>query len=149
MVVVDGRWSAWGPWHTCAGDCEAGMLYKRNRTCDDPAPFFGGKTCAGAGYQETDMGTAGFDSLLYTSIHWQGQLLYTYLSDCMAFGGVTYYDDDGGASCIYWTVTKFNVSVETGEVEACNQLYGKGAKLVVMKKTNRAIWRLIPNLVKS
>ena len=67
--------------------------------------------------------------------------------DCMRFGAVTYYDENGDASYIYWTTTEHKVSSETEECDACHQMFGESGRLLVMRHTDRAIWGLIPNLV--
>ena len=46
----------WGTWQACAGNCANHMDYKRDITCDDLAPFFGGQPCVGSDRQETDFG---------------------------------------------------------------------------------------------
>ncbi|XP_053388061.1 A disintegrin and metalloproteinase with thrombospondin motifs adt-1-like isoform X2 [Mercenaria mercenaria] len=43
---VDGHWASWGPWEHCSSTCGYGAK-NRNRTCSNPPPSGGGKTCAG------------------------------------------------------------------------------------------------------
>ncbi|XP_050948615.1 complement component C6 [Labeo rohita] len=40
---VDGRWSCWSSWSTC----DATLKKHRSRTCNNPAPQRGGRTCQG------------------------------------------------------------------------------------------------------
>lgn len=41
-----GGWTSWGPWGTCSRTCGIGVQY-RSRTCDNPRPSYGGRTCDG------------------------------------------------------------------------------------------------------
>ena len=43
---VDGAWSFWGTWGTCSVTCDNGTR-TRTRTCDNPAPTYGGDQCQG------------------------------------------------------------------------------------------------------
>ena len=40
---IDGGWSTWTEWSSCQSNCRK----SRNRTCDSPAPLFGGAECPG------------------------------------------------------------------------------------------------------
>ena len=41
---VDGNWGSWGSWSSCASDCKK----TKTRSCNNPAPVNGGKTCSGS-----------------------------------------------------------------------------------------------------
>ena len=43
-LVVNGGWSAWGPWSAC--NSKTGKK-KKTRQCNNPAPLNGGSTCSG------------------------------------------------------------------------------------------------------
>lgn len=43
---VDGSWGAWDNWSVCTRSCGGGIR-KRTRTCSNPAPKHGGRTCPG------------------------------------------------------------------------------------------------------
>jgi len=45
-VVVDGVWGPWSTWSECTKTCSGGVT-ERFRQCNNPAPKFGGKRCAG------------------------------------------------------------------------------------------------------
>lgn len=47
---VKGNWGQWGVWSACDKSCGYGKR-KRTRSCNDPAPKYGGKTCVGANTQ--------------------------------------------------------------------------------------------------
>ena len=46
-VTVDGGWSRWSVWTTCTKSCESGTQ-TRSRSCTQPPPQHGGRTCPGA-----------------------------------------------------------------------------------------------------
>ena len=46
-VIVDGGWSRWSVWTTCTKSCESGTQ-TRSRSCTQPPPQHGGRTCPGA-----------------------------------------------------------------------------------------------------
>jgi len=41
-----GQWTSWSDWSACSNTCDLGVRQRR-RTCGNPAPAFGGKTCIG------------------------------------------------------------------------------------------------------
>ncbi|CAL4132946.1 unnamed protein product, partial [Meganyctiphanes norvegica] len=41
--VVHGEWTPWSPWTSCSANCER----QRIRSCSDPTPSIGGRTCPG------------------------------------------------------------------------------------------------------
>ncbi|XP_069465362.1 hemicentin-2 isoform X1 [Ambystoma mexicanum] len=43
---VDGVWTNWGSWSSCSASCGQGQR-QRTRSCFDPPPQYGGKTCRG------------------------------------------------------------------------------------------------------
>lgn len=43
---VDGGWMSWSAWSHCSVSCDGGSHF-RNRSCSDPVPQYGGKTCSG------------------------------------------------------------------------------------------------------
>ncbi|XP_013411289.1 uncharacterized protein LOC106174328 isoform X4 [Lingula anatina] len=45
---VDGQWGQWSAWGTCSVSCGGGGQQTRSRSCNDPAPAFGGNNCPGA-----------------------------------------------------------------------------------------------------
>lgn len=44
--TVHGKWTEWGPWSTCSQTCGTAIKTRR-RTCGNPAPAHGGRTCVG------------------------------------------------------------------------------------------------------
>ena len=51
--TVPGNWSSWGAWSNCSETCGNGTS-TRTRTCDNPAPAYGGEDCVGAGSMTQD-----------------------------------------------------------------------------------------------
>ncbi|XP_015775278.1 PREDICTED: coagulation factor VII-like isoform X3 [Acropora digitifera] len=49
-VCVDGNWGAWNGWSACSRSCGTG-LQKRTRTCSNPVPKGGGRSCSGSNQQ--------------------------------------------------------------------------------------------------
>ena len=45
-LAVNGAWSLWGPWSPLTGANNPETV-TRSRTCDNPAPSNGGKSCEG------------------------------------------------------------------------------------------------------
>ncbi|XP_022081302.1 coadhesin-like [Acanthaster planci] len=44
--AVNGSWSEWGEWQNCSASCGTGNM-TRYRTCNNPAPLYGGTPCNG------------------------------------------------------------------------------------------------------
>ncbi|CAG2193797.1 SEMA5 [Mytilus edulis] len=54
---IDGMWSEWSSWETCqqtVPDPSAGDCLCRTRSCDNPKPAFGGKSCVGSAVEVTN-----------------------------------------------------------------------------------------------
>lgn len=45
-MLVDGGWSLWGSYTSCSVTCGVG-IQKRERTCTEPLPQYGGTDCVG------------------------------------------------------------------------------------------------------
>ena len=43
-MTVKGEWGQFGDWEQCAVSC-GGANHRRYRTCNDPAPEYGGDNC--------------------------------------------------------------------------------------------------------
>ena len=52
MVLVDGGWSSWSEWGSCAKSCGQGIKI-RNRQCNNPPPQNNGKNCGGMRIEST------------------------------------------------------------------------------------------------
>ncbi|KAJ7387610.1 hypothetical protein OS493_000945 [Desmophyllum pertusum] len=46
FAPIDGHWGRWSSWGACDAECGLGTQ-SRKRSCDDPPPKYGGKTCIG------------------------------------------------------------------------------------------------------
>ena len=53
LLSVEGGYSSWGTWSMCSRSCGIGYQL-RSRTCTNPAPKYGGRTC----YQQRRLGQA-------------------------------------------------------------------------------------------
>ncbi|CAH2281689.1 SCO-spondin [Pelobates cultripes] len=47
---VNGGWSTWGVWSPCDSECQGGVRF-RKRSCEDPPPKNGGRSCQGESMQ--------------------------------------------------------------------------------------------------
>ncbi|XP_067947468.1 coadhesin-like [Watersipora subatra] len=58
VARIDGAWALWTTWSSCGGSvaCSAGSLFKRTRTCTNPAPLGVGTPCPGDSSQESALG---------------------------------------------------------------------------------------------
>ncbi|XP_070535820.1 semaphorin-5A-like isoform X2 [Ptychodera flava] len=57
--TVDGGWTEWSQWSACSKTCGSDFNYKiRQRTCANPAPQHGGKSCSGDSIQEAHCETS-------------------------------------------------------------------------------------------
>lgn len=45
-LTVHGNWGPWSTWGSCSRTCNGGQM-RRYRTCDNPRPANGGRSCAG------------------------------------------------------------------------------------------------------
>ncbi|KAL9981504.1 hypothetical protein ACROYT_G010211 [Oculina patagonica] len=54
---VHGGFSAWSQWSHCPATCETKALKRRERTCSNPKPMFGGRDCEGERVQFRNCGT--------------------------------------------------------------------------------------------
>ena len=50
-ILVDGKWTRFGPWSNCDVNCGEGNK-KRISRCADPEPYKGGKECEGGTIDE-------------------------------------------------------------------------------------------------
>nr|XP_022322237.1 hemicentin-1-like isoform X1 [Crassostrea virginica] len=48
QCAVDGMWGQWNHWTACSQSCGGGVR-TRTRSCDSPAPLYGGSPCSGRG----------------------------------------------------------------------------------------------------
>lgn len=57
LLLVDGDWTAWSQFSSCFYICGSSQS-NRTRTCTNPSPQYGGKTCSGdASESQTCTGT--------------------------------------------------------------------------------------------
>jgi len=49
--VRDGIWGQWGYWSTCTKTCQGGTQ-RRTRSCNNPSPSNGGRSCPGSSYAD-------------------------------------------------------------------------------------------------
>ncbi|KAL2089466.1 hypothetical protein ACEWY4_014154 [Coilia grayii] len=54
---IHGNWGPWGSWGSCSRSCNGGQM-RRHRSCDNPRPVNGGRTCAGSDTHTQRCGTA-------------------------------------------------------------------------------------------
>lgn len=47
IAAVNGNWGSWGTLSSCSKSCGTAGTMSRRRTCSNPAPRYGGRTCAG------------------------------------------------------------------------------------------------------
>ena len=47
LNFLDGKWGDWTAWATCSASCGGGTQ-ARTRSCNNPAPTYGGAACAGS-----------------------------------------------------------------------------------------------------
>ena len=52
--AVDGQWSTWSLWSGCGAGLCGGDRKIQTRSCTNPAPNGGGRTCQGENYQTQD-----------------------------------------------------------------------------------------------
>ena len=70
LVPLDGHWGRWSSWESCDQDCGPGKQ-NRTRTCDNPAPKYGGKDCVGDSKSIRDcmIKKCGLGEILYSEFH--------------------------------------------------------------------------------
>ena len=56
LFPVDGNWSNYGAWSACSKKCGGGSQ-TRKRTCNNPAPAFGGNNCLGVAVESRECNT--------------------------------------------------------------------------------------------
>lgn len=92
---IDGMWSEWSSWETCqqtVPDPSAGDCLCRTRSCDNPKPAFGGKSCVGSAVEVTNCtGTHHIEKYFFTWIAYRSFYVLTVLrrKSCKAVHKVT------------------------------------------------------------
>ena len=71
--LVHGAWEAWTSWSDCSKTCNTGSRF-RNRTCSNPPPEHGGRTCPGNYYENIhcDLGSCPVHGLWTAWSAWSG-----------------------------------------------------------------------------
>lgn len=65
LLLVDGDWTAWSQFSSCFYICGSSQS-NRTRTCTNPSPQYGGKTCSGdASESQTCTGTCASKILVF------------------------------------------------------------------------------------
>lgn len=65
LLLVDGDWTAWSQFSSCFYICGSSQS-NRSRTCTNPSPQYGGKTCSGDGSEsQTCTGTCASKILVF------------------------------------------------------------------------------------
>lgn len=65
LLLVDGDWTAWSQFSSCFYICGSSQS-NRSRTCTNPSPQYGGKTCSGdASESQTCTGTCASKILVF------------------------------------------------------------------------------------
>ena len=67
LLSVEGGYSSWGTWGICSRSCGEGYQ-SRSRTCTNPAPKYGGRTC----YQQWRLGRARESRRCNTNVNCSG-----------------------------------------------------------------------------
>ena len=55
---VHGAWTGWNGWSSCTATCGGGTK-SRSRSCTNPKPVNGGKTCSGSSTEKPTCNTNG------------------------------------------------------------------------------------------
>lgn len=71
LSTVPGNWSSWGAWSPCSKTCGNGTV-TRTRSCDNPAPAYGGADCVG----EANMTQDCLEQLCPGRLDWTRSLQY-------------------------------------------------------------------------
>ena len=70
VILGDGNWSEWGEWDTCTEGCGTGSQ-TRSRSCDNPAPSYGGSYCDGLGVEEQACNEDPCPGMGYSVMHYE------------------------------------------------------------------------------